>query len=342
MSQRHRIQVIDTHCGGDVSRIVTGGIKRIPGADVREKMEYIKEHGDGLRRLLLSPPYGSPDMSVDLIVEPTSIQADAGYIIMESMGYPGFSGSNTLCTAAALLESGMIQTNSQRQTVYLESPSGVSSVVARIENNQVVSVSCENPDSYIVEHNNTVHLPGFGELTYSIAYSGVFYVLVKASHFGWRFQANEKTLFIETAQRIVSAFQGKTRLTHPVLGDIGSELFVHFMGEVSLAESGLFESRSATFVQPDVLCHSTTGTGTCARLALMHLEHAIEPNQRLRTIAINGSSFVGTITDETQIGPFKGIKCTVTGAPQILFYADLLIDLDSCSVPRYELESILC
>ena len=342
MSKRHWIQLIDTHCGGDVSRIVTGGIARIPGADVREKMEYIKEHGDGLRRLLLSPPYGSADMSVDLIVEPASAQADAGYIIMESMGYPGFSGSNTLCTAAALLESGIIQTKSQRQTVNLESPSGVSGVVARIEHNQVVSVSCENPDSYIMEHNNTVYLPGFGELTYSIAYSGVFYVLVKASDFGLRFQATEKTTFIETAQRIVSALQGKTRLSHPVLGDMGSELFVHFMGDVSMAESGFWESRSATFVQPDVLCHSTTGTGTCARLALMHLEHAIKPGQQLRTVAINGSSFTGTITDETRIGPFEGIKCTVAGVPQILSYSDLLIDLNSCSVPGNELESILC
>ncbi|MDX1410390.1 MAG: proline racemase family protein, partial [Saprospiraceae bacterium] len=179
--------MIDTHCGGDISRVVTGGIARIPGADVREKMEYIKAHGDGLRRLLLSPPYGSADMSVDLIVEPTSAQADAGYIIMESMGYPGFSGSNTLCTAAALLESGIIQVKGQHQTVKLESPSGVSRVVAKIENNQVVSASCENPESYIVEHNNTAHLPGFGEITYSIAYSGVFYVLVKASDFGLRF-----------------------------------------------------------------------------------------------------------------------------------------------------------
>ncbi|MGB8712581.1 MAG: proline racemase family protein, partial [Onishia taeanensis] len=88
MSQPLSFQLIDTHAGGDVSRIVIGGIAPLPGASVREQMHYLRDDADGLRRLLLEEPYGIPEMSVDLIVPATDTAAAAGYIIMEVMGYP--------------------------------------------------------------------------------------------------------------------------------------------------------------------------------------------------------------------------------------------------------------
>ena len=110
MKNLHTIQLLDTHAGGDVSRIVTGGIDTLPGATVRQQMEYLRDDADGLRRLLLEEPYGIPEMSVDLLVPATDPEAVAGYIIMEVMGYPIYSGSNTLCTATAVLETGIVPT----------------------------------------------------------------------------------------------------------------------------------------------------------------------------------------------------------------------------------------
>lgn len=103
MSEELTLQLIDLHAGGDVSRIVTGGIDPLPGNTVREKMEYLREDADGLRQLLLSEPYGIPEMSVDLLVPASDLEAEVGYIIMEVMGYPIYSGSNTICTATAVL-----------------------------------------------------------------------------------------------------------------------------------------------------------------------------------------------------------------------------------------------
>ncbi|MGO2194485.1 MAG: proline racemase family protein, partial [Brachybacterium sp.] len=109
MRRERSITLIDTQSGGDVSRVVTAGIKELPGDSVLEQARYLQREGDGLRRLLLSEPYGDPAMSVDLIVAPRHPEAQAGYIIMEAMGYPLYSGSNTICVATALLESGMIE-----------------------------------------------------------------------------------------------------------------------------------------------------------------------------------------------------------------------------------------
>jgi proline racemase len=87
---RHKLQLLDTHAGGDVSRIIIGGIKSLPGVNVRQKMEYLRKNADGLRKTLLFEPYGVPEMSVDLIVPSSHKEAVAGYIIMETMGYPRF------------------------------------------------------------------------------------------------------------------------------------------------------------------------------------------------------------------------------------------------------------
>ena len=66
--KKHHLKVLDTHAGGDVSRIVYDGVGDIPGDSVRAKMEYLQHNADGLRRLLLTEPYGIPEMSVDLLV----------------------------------------------------------------------------------------------------------------------------------------------------------------------------------------------------------------------------------------------------------------------------------
>jgi trans-L-3-hydroxyproline dehydratase len=97
------LEVIDMQAGGDVSRIVVGGVTDLPGETVLAKARYLESDGDGLRRLLLSDPYGDPAMSVNLVLPPSHPQAEAGYVIMEAMGYPPYSGSNTLCTATAIL-----------------------------------------------------------------------------------------------------------------------------------------------------------------------------------------------------------------------------------------------
>ena len=125
MRRERSIELIDTQSGGDVSRIVTSGIRALPGASVLEQARWLQREGDGLRRLLLSEPYGDPAMSVDLIVEPGHPEAEAGYIIMEAMGYPMYSGSNTLCVATALLESGIIEMTGGEQRIVLESPAGL-------------------------------------------------------------------------------------------------------------------------------------------------------------------------------------------------------------------------
>lgn len=136
------LQLLDTHAGGDVSRIVTGGIDPLPGRTVREQMAYLRDDADGVRRLLLAEPYGIPEMSVDLLVPATDPRAAAGYIIMEVMGYPIYSGSNTICTATAVLDAGWVPKREGRQRFMLESPAGLVQIEAVVRDGVVEAVTC--------------------------------------------------------------------------------------------------------------------------------------------------------------------------------------------------------
>ena len=104
---RRIVQCVDTHCEGEPTRVVVGGVVDVPGASILEKMQYLEDRGDDLRRSLLLEPRGSAPLSATLVLPPVHPDADAGFIIMESASYEGMSGTNTFNTALALLETGM-------------------------------------------------------------------------------------------------------------------------------------------------------------------------------------------------------------------------------------------
>ena len=102
--------VIGCHAEGEVGRVITGGVLPPPGETLFEQREYLRTHDDELRKFLLYEPRGGAFVHVNLIVPPKTPGADAGFIIMEPTDYPPMSGSNSICVATVLLETGMVKT----------------------------------------------------------------------------------------------------------------------------------------------------------------------------------------------------------------------------------------
>ncbi|WP_290794900.1 proline racemase family protein [Halomonas sp.] len=328
MTRPLTFRMMDTHAGGDVSRIVLGGIEPLPGDTVRAQMEYLRDDADGLRKLLLFEPYGIPEMSVDLIVPATDPEAAAGYIIMEVMGYPIYSGSNTICTATAVLEAGIVPKREGVQHFTLEAPAGRVKIEARVEDGVVEAITCEGLPSYIDTHRASIRVPGLGEVTYSVAYSGGFYALVDATELGFGLILDEERRLADCAHRIVEAIQAERGFSHYTLGDVGPLPFLHFMGPVEQVADGFYRSRSATYVHPGVICRSTTGTGTSARLALMNHEGRIVPGDRLETVSLRETGFIGTFTGTGREGPHTVVENTITGKAFVLGHTEVVVNCD--------------
>jgi len=341
VSETLTLQLVDTHAGGDVSRIVTGGIQPLPGTTVREQMEYLRDDADGLRRLLLFEPYGIPEMSVDLIVPATHPEAAAGYIIMEVMGYPIYSGSNTLCTATALLETGIVQKREGRQRFTIESPAGPVGIEARVNDGVVEAVTCEGLPSYIDTFEDTIHVPSIGNVTYSIAYSGGFYALVDAAALGFELRKHEESRLAACAHDIVEAIRTTNAFAHYSLGDVGPLPFLHFMGPVEQVADDYYRSRSTTYVHPGVICRSTTGTGTSARLAYLHHQGRIRPGDRLETVSLRDTIFVGEFTGTHTARGHTVVENNITGRSYVLARSEIVVNCDDPMVDCMGLRHIL-
>jgi proline racemase len=341
MIQPLTIQLMDTHAGGDVSRMVTGGIKPLPGDAVRAQMEYLRDHADGLRQLLLTEPHGIPEMSVDLLVPPTDPRAAAGYIIMEVMGYPIYSGSNTICTATAVLETGIVQKREGHQSFVLESPAGLVNIDALVKDGVVESITCAGLPSYIDTYKETIEVPSVGTVTYSIAYSGGFYCLVDATELGFGLILDEEQRLTDCAHAIVEAIRTERSYSHYSLGDVGPLPFLHFMGPVETVREGYYRSRSTTYVHPGVICRSTTGTGTSARLALMNYEGRIQPGDCLQTVSLRETGFVGEFRAVRREGDLDVVENTITGKSYVLNRTDIIVNCDDPMIECGGLEHIL-
>ncbi|MGX9293254.1 proline racemase family protein [Tsukamurella paurometabola] len=335
------LELIDTQSGGDVSRIVVAGIGPIPGTTVRAKARYLQDEGDGLRRLLLSEPYGDPAMSVDLIVEPSRPEAQAGYIIMEAMGYPMYSGSNTICTATALLQSGAIPAREGAQNVVLESPAGLARIEAVVHDGRVESITTQGEPAYVAREGLSVEVPYYGTVGFDLVWSGAYYAMIDAGAHDFTLASEEQIALTAFGDAFVRAARPDLLQEHPDLGDVGPLSFAHFTGGVRTIGDGRFESRSATYVHPGVLCRSPTGTGTSARLALMHRRGEITEGQSLETISPRGNRFVGTVRSSGRVGDYPALHSAITGRARLIAHSRLVVDLEDPLVDASDLENLL-
>ncbi|MDE3026609.1 MAG: proline racemase family protein, partial [Acidobacteriota bacterium] len=137
------ITVVGCHAGGEVGNVVVGGVIPPPGATVFERMLALRAD-DRLRRLLLREPRGSVAVHANLIVPTARDDCAAGFIIMEPTEYPAMSGSNTICVATVLLETGMVAMEEPETRLRLEAPAGVVEVTARCTDGRCESVELTN------------------------------------------------------------------------------------------------------------------------------------------------------------------------------------------------------
>jgi trans-L-3-hydroxyproline dehydratase len=180
---RRSLTVVGCHAGGEVGNVVVGGVLPSPGETVYERMQALRAD-DSLRRLLLREPRGSVAVHANLIVPSNRDDCAAGFIIMEPTEYPPMSGSNTICVATVLLETGMIEMREPETARRLEAPAGVVEVRAACEGGRCVSVELTNVPSFADRLDAPLEVDGLGTLKVDVAYGGMWYAIADAAALG--------------------------------------------------------------------------------------------------------------------------------------------------------------
>lgn len=335
------LEILDCHCGGDVSRVILSGVTALPGEGLADQAAYLGTSADGLRKLLLSEPYGNPTMSVDLLVPPKAAGADAGVIIMEAMGYPGFSGSNAICTAKVCLEnSGRILADGSLSFV-LETPGALVPMTARCRGGQVVSVSYKAPPAFVAEESLSADLPGFGALSFDLVWGGVFYALVKAEDLELALTREDVSRLAEIGAKLVESARPHVRPQHFIGGNAGPLSFVLFVGGLKDTSSGALQARQAAYVHPGVICRSPTGTGTAAHLAWLAKRGEVAPGSCLESLSPFGTGFQGKILGAEKLVGCPAIATEIGAQAFALARSRVFVDFSDQLVAGEGLQSLL-
>jgi proline racemase len=317
------ITVVGCHAGGEIGNVVTGGVLPPPGGTVFEQMQALRRDGDGLRRLLLREPRGSVACHANLVVPPTRPDCDAGFIIMEPTEYPPMSGSNTICTATVLLETGMVAMTEPETRLRLEAPGGVVEVRAQCRDGRCESVEVTNVPAFADRLDAPLEVEGLGTLTVDVSYGGMWYAIADAAALGFAIEPDEARDLSLAGERIRAAARAQLPCAHPENPDIAGVSIVQIAGPWQGVGA---VSRNAVVIAPGRLDRSATGTGLSARMASLHARGLMRPGDGMTHASAIGSTFDGRIVAETRVGDRPAIVPAIRGSAWITGFSQLVVD----------------
>src|SRR5258706_7157817 len=216
MRLTNMITAIDLHACGEPGRVITGGILDMPGKTMFEKMKYFEKNHDDIRLRMLREPRGYPALCCNLILPPTRPEAQAGFIIMEQVEYPPMSGTNTICVATALLETGLLPMQEPVTELVLEAPAGLIRVRADCRDGKVTRGTFPKVPAFAVHLDQPVEVPQLGMVNVDVAWGGMFYVIAEGARFGLRLTPAQGADFTRISQMILLSSLGTSHGTHHV------------------------------------------------------------------------------------------------------------------------------
>lgn len=330
------ISAVDTHACGEPGRVIVGGVLDVPGKTIFEKMTYLKNHADHLRKLMLREPRGYPASNCNLILPACHPEAAAGYVIMEQVEYPPMSGTNTIAVTTVLLETGMIPAVEPVTELVLESPAGLIRIQAEVKNNKVTSVKFENVPAFAMHLDKKIEVPELGEVTVDVSYGGMFYVIAEAAQFGLELLPENAGEITRIGEMIKAAAQEQLPVVHPQQPEIAGVTIAQLSAPASGPDADM---RNTVVVSTGKLdwnrpstwtgaCdRSPCGTGTCARMAALYARGRLGLNEPFRHEGILGTVFTGELIREVDVGaPYPAVVPTLSGRAWITGTANYMLD----------------
>jgi 4-hydroxyproline epimerase len=295
----HRVQIIDSHTGGEPTRVVISGAPNLGSGSIADQLEVFRSQHDHFRSAVVNEPRGSDVLVGAILTEPSDPSCSCGVIFFNNVGTLGMCGHGTIGLIATLAHMGRIGPGDH----LIDTSVGVVTATLHTDG----SVSVRNVPSFRKAKDVTIDVPGLGPITGDVAWSGNWFFLV-ANHGLDLTLANVDTL-TDVSWRIRNAInsQGFPEVDH-----------VELFGPPADAAN---HSRNFVLCPGKAYDRSPCGTGTSAKLACLHADGKLAPGQIWRQESIIGSVFSGSVE---QVG--DSVIPTITGRAWVNAEATLLLD----------------
>ncbi|MBB4217844.1 proline racemase [Rhizobium sp. BK212] len=308
MNWNRSLDLLQVHCQGEIGKVIMSGAPDIPGATMLDRMNHINTVDDSLRRFVTFEPRANVAMSVNLLVEPTRSDADAGFIVLQADRAHPMSGSNCICVVTALLESGRVPMSEPETVVRLDTPAGLIVARAACRDGRCLSVSLDNVPSFAEALDREVETPKWGRIKIDVAFGGVYYALVDVEQLGLDIAPANARLLAEAGIELKSLIAGQVSIVHPVLNGVNEIAYVMFRGRE--ADGAV---RTCTTLQPGRVDRSPCGTGSSANLAVLYARGEIAVGDRRTSRSIIGGEFLAEAIGEAEVGGRRAVLPRITG-----------------------------
>ena len=332
------ISVVGCHAEGEVGDVIVGGVLPPPGETMFARMQAFARDHDGIRRLLIGEPRGSICRHLNLLTPSTRADCQAGVIIMEPTEYPPMSGSNLICTVTVLLETGIVAMTEPETVVMVDTPAGPVRALATCRDGRCERVEFTNVPCFAERLDAMLEVEGFGTIAADIGYGGMFYAIVDATKLGFAVTADEARELAVLGERVRLAARAQLTVVHPENPEIAGVSIV----QLNRPFAGVGEvTRNTCIVAPGRSDRSPTGTGTCARMALLHARGQMRVGDAMVHESLIGSRFTGRIVAATTLAGRPAIVPAIAGRAWITGLHTYLLDPDDPWPQGFHLSDML-
>jgi proline racemase len=287
-----------------------------------DRRRYFMANLDGIRKALMYEPRGHAAMSGAILQPPSRPDADWGVVYIEVSGCLPMCGHGTIGVATVLVETGMVEVTEPVTRVRLDTPAGLVVAEVSVRDGAATSVSITNVPAFTLGLDQTVTVPGYGQVTYDMAYGGNFYAILPLKQVGIEFDRANSGAILTAGLQVMAAINDAGEPVHPENSEIRGCHHVQFLAPDATAR----HSRHAMAIYPGWFDRSPCGTGTSARMAQLHTRGELEVGDDFINESFIGSRFTATIVEETTAGGLPAVIPRITGRAWITGTAQYMID----------------
>jgi len=317
------IHIVSCHAEGEVGDVIVGGVAPPPGATVWDQSRWIAED-QTLRNFVLNEPRGGVFRHVNLLIPPKNPKARMGWIIMEPADTPPMSGSNAMCVATVLLDTGIIPMQEPMTRIVLEPPGGLVEVEAECRNGKAQRISVRNVSSFADKLDAKIEVEGLGTLSVDTAYGGDSFVIVDAASIGLRLRPDQARDIARIGVKITEAANEQLGFQHPA--NIWSRISFCQITDPVFLKDGLLCGKSAVVIRPGKIDRSPCGTGCSARMAVLHARGRMNIGDKFVGTSLLDTEFHCRIDSERDIQGKPGISPIISGRAWIIGTRQLMVD----------------
>jgi len=311
---------IDSHVGGEPARLVVGGLPPISEGTTNDKRLYLSENLDQIRLLTTREPRGHRDMFASILVEPESDEAAFGLVYMDARRYPYLCGHATIAAVSAMIELGLLEAAFPETRVVVDTPSGSWETVAQVRENlhsdrrrfRVESVAIRPEIAFAFRLDQPLQVPNLGNILVDVSFTGGFFVMVSVDQIDLDLTVDNAPQLARLGMDIIEAGNAQLEVQHPQREYINTIDVVEFFDP-----RGHKDGRGKNFVVLGHVDRSPCGTGTCAKLALLHKRGHLDVGEPFVNEGLLGTTFDAHIVSESSIEDPKSGESLPAIIPEI-------------------------